>query len=111
MRIPSLAKDRKYHSQGGYQTVNQIPFHTKCATAFVNAGSELGYPVVDINGPTQVGFSFHQVNILKTKFYYFLQAMNYDDKIEITKYFLKNLSIVFRHFIWARTLSGDLKFQ
>jgi len=43
--------------------VEQVPYHTKLATAFLNAGQELGYEIVDYNGQNQKGFSYLQVNM------------------------------------------------
>lgn len=41
-RNPYLAHDRKYHGVGGLLTVQEAPYHTPLATAFVQAGIELG---------------------------------------------------------------------
>ncbi len=62
MQIPKYAADTTYRGTSGYQTVSDIPFHSKSATAFIEAGKELGYGTPDINGPTQIGFSYHQVS-------------------------------------------------
>lgn len=40
-----------------------VPYHTKLATAYLNAGQELGYKIVDYNGEEQKGFSYIQVNM------------------------------------------------
>lgn len=61
VEIPRYAADTTYRGTGGYQTVSEIPFHSKGAEAFVEGGKELGYPTPDINGPKQIGFTYHQV--------------------------------------------------
>lgn len=52
-----------YHSQGGYLTVQESPWRTPMAVAFVQAGEELGYPNRDINGESQTGFMIAQGTI------------------------------------------------
>lgn len=49
---PYLAKTI-YHSTGGYLTVQEAPWRTPLATAFVEAGQEMGYEIRDINGAHQ----------------------------------------------------------
>uniref|UniRef100_A0A0A9YGE8 Glucose dehydrogenase [acceptor] n=1 Tax=Lygus hesperus TaxID=30085 RepID=A0A0A9YGE8_LYGHE len=46
----------RYHSKGGYLTVERSRWHTPLATAFVEAGIELGYQKNDYNGERQTGF-------------------------------------------------------
>jgi choline dehydrogenase-like flavoprotein len=41
-RNPYLART-PYHSTGGYLTVQEAPWHTPLAAAFVQAGVEMGY--------------------------------------------------------------------
>lgn len=53
---PSIAKDKEYHRSGGYLTIGDPPWRTPLASAFVEAGAELGYPVRDFNGNQQTGF-------------------------------------------------------
>lgn len=45
---------------GGYLTVQESPYNTPLGTAFLQAGEELGYDIVDVNGEQQTGFSFYQ---------------------------------------------------
>lgn len=49
-----------YHATGGYLTVQEAPWHTPLATAFVQAGQEMGYENRDINGEHQTGFMIAQ---------------------------------------------------
>lgn len=56
-------KNSSYHNESGYLCVEHVPHHTKLATAFLNAGQELGYKIVDYNGQDQKGFSYIQVNM------------------------------------------------
>lgn len=52
-----------YHGENGYLCVEHVPYHTELATAFLNAGEELGYKILDYNGQEQKGFSYIQVNM------------------------------------------------
>ncbi|XP_068086573.1 glucose dehydrogenase [FAD, quinone] [Anabrus simplex] len=61
-RNPYLARTR-YHSTGGYLTVQEAPWHTPLAAAFVEAGVEMGYENRDINGESQTGFMIAQGTI------------------------------------------------
>lgn len=44
-----------YHATGGYLTVSSPPYSTPLGRAFIQAGIQMGYPNVDINGPTMSG--------------------------------------------------------
>ncbi|XP_046414124.1 glucose dehydrogenase [FAD, quinone] [Neodiprion virginianus] len=59
-RNPYLARNTKYHSTGGYLTVQDAPFNTPLGVAFLQAGEEMGYDIVDVNGAQQTGFAFYQ---------------------------------------------------
>ncbi|XP_076299214.1 glucose dehydrogenase [FAD, quinone] [Lasioglossum baleicum] len=59
-RNPYLARNTKYHATGGYLTVQNSPYHTPLGVAFLQAGEEMGYDLVDVNGEQQTGFSFYQ---------------------------------------------------
>ncbi|XP_050465868.1 glucose dehydrogenase [FAD, quinone] [Cataglyphis hispanica] len=52
-----------YHASGGYLTVQEAPWHTPLAAAFVQAGQEMGYENRDINGKYQTGFMIAQGTI------------------------------------------------
>lgn len=56
---PYLAST-KYHTTGGYLTVSEAPWRTPLATAFVDAGREMGYATRDVNGEYQSGFMIAQ---------------------------------------------------
>lgn len=53
--------DPGYHGHGGLLSVTDVPYRTPIAKAFVDAGSEIGLPVVDVNGEKQVGVNYLQV--------------------------------------------------
>lgn len=53
----------KYHSRGGYLTVQEAPWRTPLVLAFIQSGEELGYPNRDINGEYQTGFMIAQGTI------------------------------------------------
>lgn len=79
-RNPYLAKNKRQHSTGefslkessnftlnivkfilgGYLTVQDSPYLTPIGPAFLQAGEEMGYDIVDINGDQQTGFAFFQ---------------------------------------------------
>ncbi|KAL1132205.1 hypothetical protein AAG570_010162 [Ranatra chinensis] len=58
-RNPYLSRTT-YHSTGGYLTIQEAPWHTPLAAAFVQAGQEMGYENRDINGKFQTGFMIAQ---------------------------------------------------
>ncbi|XP_050520622.1 glucose dehydrogenase [FAD, quinone] [Daktulosphaira vitifoliae] len=58
-RNPYLSRT-KYHARGGYLTVQEAPWRSPLAAAFVTAGEELGYENRDINGRYQNGFMIAQ---------------------------------------------------
>lgn len=45
---------------GGYLTVQDSPYNTPVGVAFLQAGEEMGYDIVDVNGEQQTGFAFYQ---------------------------------------------------
>ncbi|GAB1867946.1 Glucose dehydrogenase [acceptor] [Camponotus japonicus] len=59
-RNPYLARNTKYHSTGGYLTVQDSPYVTPLGVAFLQAGEEMGYDICDVNGEQQTGFAFFQ---------------------------------------------------
>ncbi|XP_063368950.1 glucose dehydrogenase [FAD, quinone] [Cydia amplana] len=59
-RNPYLARDTKYHGTGGYLTVQDAPYNTPLGAAFLQAGEEMGYDIVDVNGAQQVGYAWYQ---------------------------------------------------
>jgi len=61
-RNPYLTKT-PYHGRGGYLTVQESPWRSPLAVAFVTAGEELGYVNRDINGEKQTGFMIAQGTI------------------------------------------------
>ena len=62
-RNPYLARDRRHHGTGGLLTVQEPPWKTPLALAFVEAGVEMGYDNRDCNGATQTGFMLPQATI------------------------------------------------
>lgn len=61
-RNPYLAQT-DYHGRGGYLTVQESPWRSPLAVAFVKAGEEMGYLNRDINGEQQTGFMIAQGTI------------------------------------------------
>ena len=62
-RNPYLARDRRHHGTGGLLTVQEPPWKTPLAVAFVEAGVEMGYDNRDCNGARQTGFMLPQATI------------------------------------------------
>lgn len=54
-RNPYVAANTKYHSTGGYLTVQEPAYSSPLSTAFIEGGVEMGYPNVDGNAATQTG--------------------------------------------------------
>ncbi|KAF3426363.1 hypothetical protein E2986_06219 [Frieseomelitta varia] len=52
--------ETRYHSTGGYLTVQEPPYQTPLANAFVKGGQEMGYEARNINGEQQAGFMIAQ---------------------------------------------------
>lgn len=52
--------DPTYHSTGGPLTVTRFPYHPPLSKALLDAGEELGYPPVDVNGARHTGFAIAQ---------------------------------------------------
>jgi len=59
-RNPYLAKDTRYHSTGGYLTVQDSPYNTPLGVAFVQAGEEMGYVARHV--ATQSGVFYSTLN-------------------------------------------------
>ncbi|CAK9805397.1 Glucose dehydrogenase [FAD, quinone] [Anthophora plagiata] len=57
IQIPELRKEGKYRGTRGPVSLDYAPFQTPLLTAFLEAGQELGYNLVDYNGEDQMGFS------------------------------------------------------
>ncbi|XP_025405162.1 glucose dehydrogenase [FAD, quinone]-like [Sipha flava] len=56
-------QDHGFHQKGGLLSVTEAQYKSKLAKAFVQSGYELGYPVRDLNGNSQIGFNFHQLTM------------------------------------------------
>jgi len=55
--------DMDYHGQNGLLSVSDVPYRTPIAKAFVNAGLEIGLPLIDVNGEKDIGINYIQVLI------------------------------------------------
>lgn len=53
-------QDSQFHRQGGYLSVEDVPYRTESAAAFIAAAQEAGHPYVDYNGKDQMGVSWVQ---------------------------------------------------
>ncbi|XP_067014911.2 glucose dehydrogenase [FAD, quinone] [Anabrus simplex] len=56
MRAKRFKNDTKYHSTGGYLTVDEFKYRSPVSDALLEAGQELGYKNVDHNAESQTGF-------------------------------------------------------
>ncbi|XP_029164204.1 glucose dehydrogenase [FAD, quinone]-like [Nylanderia fulva] len=62
--IPELRSDTTYHGTEGPVHISYPLFHTPLADAFLRAGQELRYPIIDYNaGKDIIGFSYLQTTI------------------------------------------------
>ncbi|XP_027836764.2 glucose dehydrogenase [FAD, quinone]-like [Aphis gossypii] len=52
-----------YHGQNGLLSVTEVPYRTPIAKAFVEAGSQIGLPVADVNGEKQIGVNYLQTTM------------------------------------------------
>ncbi|XP_043257477.1 glucose dehydrogenase [FAD, quinone]-like isoform X2 [Colletes gigas] len=57
IRVNEL-QNSPYHQTGGDLTVEFFRYRTPITDYMVKAGTEIGYDIVDYNGPEQTGFSF-----------------------------------------------------
>lgn len=55
--------EESYHGKGGPLNVEKASFVTPISKAFVAAAKERGYPEVDYNGKSQLGFSLTQLTV------------------------------------------------
>ncbi|XP_022174784.1 glucose dehydrogenase [FAD, quinone]-like isoform X1 [Myzus persicae] len=55
--------DVNYHGHNGLLSVTDVPYRTPIADAFVNAGSQIGLPVIDLNGEKQIGINYIQATM------------------------------------------------
>lgn len=62
MRIEEY-RDSPYHRTGGYLTIEYFNYRSSVTDYLIQAGTEMGYDVVDANGPTQTGFSFTHATV------------------------------------------------
>jgi choline dehydrogenase-like flavoprotein len=60
--IPELMNS-PFHSTGGYLNVQEAPWRTPLAPAFLEAGREMGYEIRDPSSEFQCGFSYVQATI------------------------------------------------
>jgi len=86
-RNPYLAAT-PYHQAGGYLTVQEAPWRTPLATAFVEAGVEMGYENRDGNGEFQTGFMIPQGTIRRgsrcSTSKAFLRPIRHRENLDIT---------------------------
>ncbi|XP_026675049.1 glucose dehydrogenase [FAD, quinone] [Ceratina calcarata] len=47
----------------GYLTIQDSPYNTPLGIAFLQAGEEMGYDIVDVNGEQQTGFALYQLTM------------------------------------------------
>ncbi|VVC93044.1 glucose dehydrogenase [FAD, quinone] [Leptidea sinapis] len=59
-RNPYLAKDTRHHAVGGLLTVQDAPYNTPIGATFLQAGEEMGYDILDVNGAQQTGYGWYQ---------------------------------------------------
>ncbi|XP_055629904.1 glucose dehydrogenase [FAD, quinone]-like [Toxorhynchites rutilus septentrionalis] len=57
--------DNGFHGKSGRLSVEDCPFRSKIATAFVKSAQEVGYPYLDYNAGDLIGVSFLQAHTLR----------------------------------------------
>ncbi|KMQ87806.1 glucose dehydrogenase [Lasius niger] len=62
--IPELQSDTIYHGTKGPLHISYPLFRTPLAEAFLKAGKELRYPLIDYNGKNTIGFAYLQSTIM-----------------------------------------------
>ncbi|XP_020278032.1 glucose dehydrogenase [FAD, quinone]-like [Pseudomyrmex gracilis] len=62
--IPDLQSDTTYRGTNGPVHISYPLFRTPMADAFLKAGQELGYPLVDYNAENSIGFSYPQSTLI-----------------------------------------------
>lgn len=60
--IPELYNST-WHNESGNLCVEYPPYHTELATAYLQAGEDMGYKILDYNAEEQIGFSYIQANM------------------------------------------------
>ncbi|XP_025994629.2 glucose dehydrogenase [FAD, quinone] [Solenopsis invicta] len=65
IHVPELESDTVYHGTDGPVHISYPEFRTPLAKTFLEAGKELGYPIVDYNGKNEIGFSYLQTTTFK----------------------------------------------
>ncbi|KAJ8682943.1 hypothetical protein QAD02_018735 [Eretmocerus hayati] len=63
MDVEELKSDSEMHNTKGPVHIGYAPYHTPLAQSFVEAGAQMGYPIVDYNGEQMIGFSIVQSTI------------------------------------------------
>lgn len=53
----------KMHGKRGYVSVSYAPYRTHIAEAVMEAALDMGYPSVDYNGESQIGYSYLQLHL------------------------------------------------
>ena len=53
----------EYHNTGGPLNIDEAPYHTKSAEAFLKGGKELGYPFTDYDGKEMIGYAYTHATI------------------------------------------------
>ena len=61
--IDKLRYDQEMHNTNGPVYIGYPPYHTPLAKGFLDAGREMGYPIIDYNGNQHTGFSYIQATI------------------------------------------------
>ncbi|XP_001602364.1 glucose dehydrogenase [FAD, quinone] [Nasonia vitripennis] len=61
--INELKYDRELHNVDGPVHITYPPYHTPLAESFLEAGLEMGYPIIDYNANQDIGFSYIQATL------------------------------------------------
>lgn len=61
--VPEYENDTLYHNLNGPVSITYSPFRTEIAQAIMEGAAEMGQPIVDYNGESQIGYSYLQLHL------------------------------------------------
>ncbi|XP_050539436.1 glucose dehydrogenase [FAD, quinone]-like [Daktulosphaira vitifoliae] len=62
-RVNLSQNEEKFHGKKGPLWVSDVKYKSKVAEAFINSASQIGHPIIDVNGEKQIGANYLQVTM------------------------------------------------